>query len=163
MRRRAAGYPPAVTTLADLRAASRDALEALYRDAPLGPRPRGRFRGQALLRLDSPLTRTLRGDLLLAPFERAPFGVDFTRAAWFFFRPWLRLGRFRIEPGRSRWRDAEVFRLEYDVSRLPRPIRGRLYDEIKPLSEALCLGIGGLNAGRGEGDLFFFALEQSGD
>ncbi|MFW6067010.1 MAG: hypothetical protein ACOC97_01635 [Myxococcota bacterium] len=31
---------------------------------------------------------------------------------------------------------------------------------MKPLSGRLLLGIGGINAGRDEGDHFFFALEQ---
>jgi hypothetical protein len=33
-----------------------------------------------------------------------------------------------------------------------------LYDEVKMLSPSLCLGIGGINAARGRGDHFFFAL-----
>jgi hypothetical protein len=38
------------------------------------------------------------------------------------------------------------------------PRLGLLYDEVKPLSEDLCLGMGGVNRGPGEGELFFFAL-----
>jgi len=150
-----------MTTLADLRASSLDALEELYRGGAIGPRPRGRFRGRVLCRVDSRLAKSKSGTAILLPFERAAFGIDFDRSVWFFVRPWLRIGRFRVEVGPSRWRDAEVLRLEYDVSRLPRPIRGFLYDEVKPLSDTLCLGLGGINAGRGKGDLFFFALEAS--
>jgi hypothetical protein len=36
-----------------------------------------------------------------------------------------------------------------------------LYDEVKPLSRDACLGIGGVNAGRGAGDHFFFVLERT--
>ena len=149
-------------TPTELRACSLAALETLYRDAPIGPRPGGRFRGQVLTRVDSRLARSRRGGAILAPFEHAAFGIDFASATWFFFRPWVRIGRFRMERGSSRWRDAEVFKLEYDVSRLPRPVRGLLYDEVKPLSETLCLGLGGINAEAGEGDLFFFALQPDG-
>jgi len=152
-------YAPGMPMLTDLRESSLASLEALYRIAPIGPRPRGRFRGHVVAHVDSPLARSRSGAVILASFEHVPFGIDFTSCTWFFFRPWLRIGRFRMEFGRSRWRDAEVLRLEYDVSRLPRPVRGSLYDEVKPLSETLCLGLGGINAGPGKGDLFFFALE----
>jgi hypothetical protein len=60
--------------------------------------------------------------------------------------------------GRSRWRDTETVRLHYEVSRLPGPVRAVLYDEVKVLSPSLCLGIGGINAARGRGDHFFYAL-----
>lgn len=150
-----------MTSLAELRSSSLASLEEMYRAAPMGPPPRGRMRGHVLARVESRLAKSLKGALILAPFARAPFGVDFTNATWFFVRPWLRMGRFRTELGRSRWRDADVLRLEYDVSRLPRPVRNFLYDEVKPLGDALCLGLGGINAPRGDGDLFFFALESS--
>jgi len=149
-------YAGAMATLTELREGSLAALEALYRDAPMGPRPTGLFRGQALARVDGPLARSARGAAILAPFAHLPFGIDFASATWFFVGPWLRMGRFRIDRGRSRWRDAEVLRLEYDVSRLPRPVRGMLYDELKPLDATLCLGLGGINAV--DGDVFFFAL-----
>jgi hypothetical protein len=35
-----------------------------------------------------------------------------------------------------------------------------LYDEVKPLSADLLLGLGGVNAETGEGDHFFFTLER---
>jgi hypothetical protein len=147
-----------MATLAALCESSLAALEDLYRVAPLGPRPRGRFRGRVLARVDGPLAQSWRGRAIVAPFAHLPFGIDFTSAVWFFVRPWMRMGRFRMERGRSRWRDAEVLRLEYDGSHLPHAVRGLLYDEVKPLDDRLCLGLGGINAGVGTGDLFFFAL-----
>lgn len=145
--------------LNDLRGRSLGALEDMYRAAPLAPMPRGLFRGRVLMPVDSPLARSARGRMTLMPFARTPiWGIDFTRHAWFFVSPRYRIGRFRAELGPSRWRDADVLRLTYDVSRLPHLIRRGLYDEIKPLGEGLCLGLGGLNAERGAGDLFFFEL-----
>lgn len=144
--------------ITDLRGLSLGALEELYRTAPLGPMPRGAFRGEVLMPVDSRFARSVRGRMVLMPFARAPFGIDFAEKTWFFFSPRARIGRFRAELGPSRWRDTDVLRLEYDVSRLPRPIRRVLYDEVKPLSEGVCLGLGGANAGRDAGDLFFFAL-----
>ena len=46
-----------------------------------------------------------------------------------------------------------------------RPLRGRLrrallYDEVKPLSDRLCLGIGGLDLTGEPGEMFFFGLER---
>jgi hypothetical protein len=147
------------TTIRALRESSLEELEELYRDAAVGPIPSGRFRGEALCRVGSPFARSAAVTLMLTPFERLPFGVDFTTSTWFFVDARARIGRFRVEPGRSRWRDTETLRLRYDVSRLP--IRGLLYDEVKPLGQGLCLGLGGINAETGRGDLFFFALEAS--
>jgi hypothetical protein len=148
-----------MTTMQALRGSSVDALERLYRDAPLTPsllRP-GVFRGEALGRVSTRFAQTTLVTALLVPFERVPFGVDFATRVWFFVHPRLRVGHFRVEPGRSRWRDTETLQLHYDVSRLP--LRGVLYDEVKPLTETLCLGLGGMNFAKGRGDLFFFALE----
>lgn len=138
-----------------LRTASLEELEKLYREAPLRPVPARVFRGEVLHRIDAPFARTKTGRAVITPFERVPFGVDFEACAWFFVHPRLRVGRFRLEQGRSRWRDTQTQQLHYDVSRLP--FRGTLYDEVKPLSDTLCLGLGGLN--REAGDLFFFLLE----
>jgi len=149
---------PGVTTLADLRASSLDRLEELFRAAPIGPPPHRRLHGEVLCRVDSRLARSREGAAVLLPFQRLPFGVDFASRTWFFVDPRLRTGHFRLEQQRSRWRDTEVLALHYDVSRLPRRIRDRLYDEIKPLADDLWLGLGGLNAPVGDGDLFFFAL-----
>jgi len=132
-------------------------LEALYQDSAVGPVPAGRFRGQALHRVDTRFARSLTATALLVPFERLPFGIDFDARRWFFLRLPTGLGHFRIEPGRSRWRATDTLKLIYDVSRLP--LRGLLYDEVKPLSDTLCLGLGGLNRGAGTGELFYFLLE----
>jgi hypothetical protein len=137
-------------------------LETLFATTPLGPEPRGCFRGRVLRYVDSPgarrpLVRAL--DWLL--FEAPPFGVDFDRGVWWFVRPPLAAGRFALSRERSRWRDTDTLALRYSRSRLPRPIRDLLYDEIKPIDDQQCLGIGGINAERGAGDHFFFELRRS--
>lgn len=134
-------------------------LEALYAVRRVVTVPRARYRGVFLAWLDAPGTaRPVTHFVQWLGFRVLPFGVDFTRNCWFFFHPALGAGRFTAEPGRSRWRDTDAVRLEYAVSRLPDPLRRVLYDEVKPLSASLCLGIGGTNAPRGRGDDFFFAL-----
>lgn len=147
---------------ADLQGLSLDELESIYVEPRPVAVPTGRYRGTYLARLDTPGARRRRNRLMaFVGFELLPFGVDFTRQLWFFARSWLRVGRFEPRVERSRWRETDTVALHYDVSRLPRRIRTVLYDEVKPLSPTLCLGIGGLNAGPGAGDLFFFALEQT--
>ena len=107
--------------------------------------------------------------LLHLAFRATPFGIDFESRLWFFNSPirrpdsrprlpLVKMGRFESVVGPSRWRDTDTVRLHYERSALPRPIRALLYDEVKPLSEDLCLGIGGTNAARGRGDCFWFAL-----
>ena len=149
------------TTLDDLRRASLDELEALFR-APREPRrPAGCYRGHHLVRLDNVGARDPAiwlGQTL--GFRLFPFGVDFDLDHWFFFHPRLAAGRFTASIGPSRWRDTEAVTLHYGVSRLPRWVRGALYDEVQPLSDRLILGLGGTNAERGLGDHFFFALER---
>lgn len=137
-----------------------DELERTYRDMPAGPPPAGLYRGRFLRWLDTPGSPKwhLRAIESLL-FERTRFGVDFERRLWWFVRPGLRAGRFVASQGPSRWRPADTLRLEYAVSWLP--IRALLYDEIKPLTADLCLGLGGVNAERGEGDHFFFSLARS--
>lgn len=147
-------------TVDSLRSCTLAELERIFREAPLGPRPSGRFEGEVLHRVDAAATRPTPERWVIVPFERLRFGIDFDRRVWFFVHPRLRVGRFRVEAGRSRWRDAKTLRLRYDVSRLP--VRGHLYDEVKPLSADLCLGLGGLERGEGEGDLFFFLLRRAG-
>lgn len=139
----------------ELRGSSLEALEQIYRDVPVGPAPSTLFRGQVLKPIDTAFARSRTGWAVTLPFERLPFGIDFARGAWFFGHPQLQAGHFRISPGRSRWRATQTLQLHYDVSRLP--FRGVLYDEVKPLSDTLALGLGGLN--RDAGDLFFFVLE----
>lgn len=89
-----------------------------------------------------------------------PFGVDFDRNLWFFVSPRIRVGRFRIAVGRSRWRDSTVVRLHYDVSALPVRVKSWLYDEVVPIDAHRWLGIGGVNAPAGRGEQFFFLLER---
>jgi hypothetical protein len=149
----------ALSGLEELLRASRPELEEIYASRPMGPTPGGRFRGVFLCFLDNdgaarPSTRAI--DSLL--FRAVPFGVDFGSRRWWFVDPRVQAGRFDAEAGPSRWRDTDTLRLRYGASRLPGPIRSYLYDEVKPLSEDLCLGIGGVDAERGEGDHFFFAL-----
>jgi hypothetical protein len=147
--------------LSDLTACPLSELEALYRECPAGPVPSGTFRGAVLCALDTPgARRPFYRAVDWAMFEVPAWGIDFDARRWWFVRPGFRIGHFEVVRGRSRWRPAETLQLRYDVSRLPRPIRRSLYDEIKPLNENLCLGLGGINAEAGEGDHFFFALAR---
>ena len=143
--------------LDELRAMSLDELESLYEKAPMEPEPSGRTRGVVLRYLASvPWVRAL--DWLM--FGAPPFGVDFETRTWWFFQPRFRLGHFLASVGPSRWRETRTMRLNYCVSLLPEPVRVFLYDEIKPIGDGLCLGIGGVNRERGEGEHFFFALKS---
>lgn len=138
-------------------------LEALWLEPVELPPPRGVYRGEVLQRIDTPAARRplWRVGQRLG-FELTPFGIDFDRRLWFFFSPRLAIGRFVADPGPSRWRDTDAIRLRYHVSRLPRLVRRALYDEVKPLSERRMMGIGGVNAGPGVGERFFFSLERVG-
>ena len=136
-------------------------LEALWtRPVDMSP-PRGVYRGHTLLRIDHATSRRplWRFSERLG-FVWIPFGVDFDRRLWFFFTPPVAMGRFQAEVGQSRWRGTTAISLRYARSRLPRFVRDVLYDEVKPLTERLVLGIGGINEGRGDGEHFFFALEK---
>jgi hypothetical protein len=139
-------------------------LEARYASAPLGPPPRGLFRGRHLGRIpDRKVPYVVPIDRVL--FEWMTFGIRFAdddSGRWWFMRPGLAAGRFDQSPGPSRWRDTQTRRLVYHRSRLPRPVRGMLYDEVKMLDTDRGLGIGGLNRGRGEGDFFFYSIERIG-
>jgi hypothetical protein len=153
-----AGASDAVT-LERLRLCSLAELEALYSTPrPVGV-PNGILRGVHLAWLDTGARHPVLRLLLYLGFRLTPFGIDFTAHRWFFFHRRLAAGRFTADVGASRWRDTDTVRLCYDVSRLPGPLRAWLYDEVKPLSSTLCLGIGGINAPRGRGDHFFFALQ----
>jgi hypothetical protein len=146
-------------TLARLRRCTLAELEALYTTPRPVNVPTGIFRGIHLAWLDTPGARhPVIRPLQHLGFRLAPFGIDFTTHCWFFFQPRLAVGRFTADVGASRWRDTDTVRLCYDVSRLPGWLRGLLYDEVKPLSPTLCLGLGGINAPRLHGDHFFFAL-----
>lgn len=147
--------------MTELDGLSIEELERLYAHEGAFDVPEGRFVGRVLGRLDNRGARRLRWRASQVPmFEWLPFGVDFDRARWFFVSPSVRVGRFDARIERSRWRDTEVVTLRYERSRLPRAITSILYDEVKPLSDELLLGLGGVNAEAGEGDHFFFALRR---
>jgi hypothetical protein len=138
---------------------SLDELERAFAFGEPAPLPRGLVRGRFLGFLDSPGAQRMHVramDTLL--FRALRWGIDFDVGRWWFERPGLAAGRFRAVLGRSRWRDTNVFQLHYDVSRLP--LHGALYDEVKPLADGRILGLGGLNAPRGDGDHFFFDLRS---
>lgn len=148
-------------TLDDLQRAGLVDLERLYATPSPCDLPRGCYRGVVLRRLRNRAAQRLGNRLILRlGFETFPFGVDFRTRCWYFFDPRYQIGRFRPEPHRSRWRESEVIGLHYEVSALPGFVRTRLYDEVKPLNDRLCLGIIGLNFDRGEGDLSFIALQR---
>lgn len=150
-------------SLARLRRCTLAELEVLYVAERPVAMPTGCYRGVHLAWLDTPGARhPVIRPLQHLGFRVTPFGVDFTAHRWFFFHRRLGVGRFTARVGPSRWRDTNTIRLHYDPSRLPGPLRALLYDEIKPLSSTLCLGIGGINAPRGRGDHFFFALDACG-
>ncbi len=146
-------------TLFELQRCGLAELEALYVEQRPIRLPAGCYRGVHLAWLDTPGSRhPVIRPLQYLGFRLAPFGIDFSGGRWFFFHRSLAIGRFIAQPGPSRWRATDTVCLYYDVSRLPRSLRTLLYDEVKPLSTSLCLGIGGINAPRGRGDHFFFAL-----
>jgi len=146
--------------LSDLKTLDLSELEELYESVGEIEVPTGIFRGTLLNWLPVPEGQApLLRPLIWLGFDLSPFGVDFDARRWFFlFERSPRVGRFEPVVARSRWRDTEAVRLHYEVSRLPRFLRSNLYDEVKPLSDRLCLGIGGVNADRGKGEQFFFAL-----
>ena len=136
-------------------------LESLFIAEPHAAVPTGCYRGTYLARLQTPGARARWNRFVeYVGFEAMPFGVDFRSCSWFFFFQQLQLGHFRPEVCPSRWRTTEVVALHYGTSKLPAPIRGVLYDEVKPLTPTVCLGLGGMNAERGQGDHFFFALKR---
>ncbi len=146
-------------TLDDLRQADLATLESIYAsDTPVAV-PHGCYRGVYLRSLATDDARLLGNRVMvLGGFRALPFGIDFDSRCWWFGVPRARIGRFEPVTGSSRWRQASVLQLHYDVSRLPPVVRRHLYDEVKPLDQGLCLGIGGLERPEGRGALFFFAL-----
>ena len=139
----------------------RDELESTFTSSSRPSVPSGIYRGRFLTFVDSAGARRARLRLMVnLGFRALPFGVDFDRRLWFWFGTALAMGRFEPRVQRSRWRDGEVVALHYDRSRLPRMVRRHLYDEIVPLGRDRILGLGGINAERDRGDLFFFALER---
>lgn len=150
-------------TLDHLRRSSLRDLERLYVQPGSSGVPEGVFRGVHLSWIPETVARRRVWQALVWPgFKLLPYGVDFDRQRWFFLHAGLRIGRFAPRPGRSRWRDCDTVCLEYHDSRLPAPLRSILYDEVKPLSETLCLGLAGLDFPTGRGDMFFFGLERIG-
>jgi len=145
--------------LDDLKCSDTKALERLYQTHIQAPSPTGRFDGIFLCRLDEPGNRRplYWGS---KAFEFVPFGIDFDTCCWYFFHNKLQSGKFRTETAPSRWRDSEVIKLHYDTSHLPSFVKNVLYDEVKPLSEDLCIALGGFNQEEGNGDQFFFALKR---
>lgn len=147
--------------LANLARMSLQELETLYTGQSPAELPWGRFEGKLLRWHSAPEARhPVWRPMLAAMFQLAPFGVDFDRRCWFFVNQRMRTGRFEVSLGASKWRPTQAFRLRYDASGLPRSVRGLLYDELKPLSEDLCLGIGGLNLSGQPAAVFFFGLER---
>jgi len=148
-------------TLDELRGMSERHLDSVYRRrVELAP-PRGVYRGHVLSWIDHETSqRPLWRWSERFGFSWTPFGVDFDRRLWFFWSTRLAMGRFEPRVHRSRWRDTDTVGLHYEVSRLPAFVRSVLYDEVKPLSERWLIGIGGINAGAGVGDHFYFALER---
>jgi len=143
----------------DIKGLSLEALEALYNTRTALIPLAGQFDGIFLQRLDEPGKRR---PLYLGSraFEFIPFGIDFDTCHWYFLHPVFQIGKFRTEIAPSRWRDCDTVKLHYDVSKLPSKIKNVLYDEVKPLSASLYLGLGGFNQETGFGDQFFFALHK---
>jgi len=133
----------------ELRGADASDLEKLYRDVGVSRVPRGIFAGRHLAWVETrdPTAPLLRPVLELF-FRRLEFHIDFDRSQWFWFARSLGVGHFSPSIGPSRWRDTETIRM--------------LYDEVKPLSDDLGLGLGGISRRRGEGERFFFALRRIG-
>ncbi len=144
-----------------LRGLAHAELEALYLGPLAEPPPSGLYQGAFLGFLDNPgarRTHTRVVDTLLFRWTR--FGIDFDRRLWWFVDPRLAAGRFRTSIGPSQWRVTETVRLHYEDSLLPGPVRNLLYDEVKPLPDGRVLGLGGLDAGPGQGDHFWFELRS---
>ncbi|MFO0556440.1 MAG: hypothetical protein U0269_00335 [Polyangiales bacterium] len=137
-------------------------LDALYIQSPLRPLPRGMFKGRVLRWL--PPARLLRNAgfvfLEVVGFELLPWGIDFDSTKWWVGAKFLQGGYFSPIEGASRWRPTECVQLRYDKDPLPFA-RRYLYDEVKPLSDELCLGIGGINADKGIGDHFYYLLQRA--
>ena len=147
--------------LTDLQQMSLGQLEELYLQPAEVEVPIGVFKGHHLAWNEEVASRNrLLRPVIHLGFKALPYGVDFDQRRWFFLDSGITVGKFEPRIGPSRWRETETVCLEYHVSRLPGLLRKKLYDEVKPLSGSLCLGFGGLNAPRGRGDIFFFALER---
>ena len=94
-----------------------DEMEELYA-GPLGEAPVGVTVGRFIGFLDTVGGREPRNRAVhTLLFRWPPCGVDFERRRWWLVRPRLLVARFTVTAGPSRWRDAEVLRLEYGASR----------------------------------------------
>ncbi len=149
--------------LKELKSKTLNELEELYREDRPVDVPAGIYRG-TILRWFPKTEAEPRWSRPLSwlGFDLAPFGVDFDKRRWFFwFDRAPRFGHFNPVVGQSFWyKDALTLQLHYETSRLPDAIKSTLYDEVKPISEDLCLGIGGLNPRANPFRIFFFALEK---
>ena len=137
-------------------AASLGELERIYATAPLAPLPGGVWRGRWLhdLRMSAPAKLVAH-----ALFRWPTFGLDLDAYTWWFGRPDRVASRYEPVVGRSRWRDAEVVRLDYRRT-MPWPMRAVIYDELKPLSDDCVLGIGGMNGTGSHGAWVYFVLQR---
>lgn len=150
-----------IHSLSTLQGMSLAELESLYEHAATREWAPGLYRGHYLVDIGAPKSRPLAKHLITEiGFRYTPFWIDHHQQKWAFFHPRLAAGHYRVSLGASRWRDTECCRMDYASSRLPQAVKTHLYDEVKPLSDELCLGIGGFNAGEGVGDYFFFALQR---
>jgi hypothetical protein len=151
----------AIYSLDQLTGAPLAVLEDIYRDSsPVDWQP-GLWRGHFLAMLTPEGLRGIAVKWITAiAVTRAPFWIDNDECLWCFGSPDVGIGRFRPEPGPSRWRDTPTVCLNYQPSRLPGLVRRELYDEVKPLTPDLCLCISGINDGPGRGEMFFFALTR---
>jgi hypothetical protein len=148
-------------SLDDLRRLSPAELEDLYCRDESVEQPHGCWAGKLLCWLDSPESKNwFYRPALAAMFQYSPFGIDFDEKCWYFWSRNLKTGRFTASVGPSLWRPTQTVVLRYEVSRLPGPVKSLLYDEVKPISNRLCLGMGGINLSGRPGEIFIFGLER---
>ncbi|MCG8672088.1 MAG: hypothetical protein MI867_21970 [Pseudomonadales bacterium] len=143
-------------TLQDLKQSSITELDQYFSAASLDFIMSGQYRGVFIKRLDRLGARKPLYYVSFS-FEFVPFGIDFDTNKWFFMNSKLQAGYFQLDVGPSRWRDTTAYRMHYEESEVPWFVKNKLYDEVKPLSSDLALGIGGVNRDEG-GDHFYFAL-----
>jgi hypothetical protein len=149
----------------ELRRMSLEELEELYVGDQETQIPAGVFKGKVLRWFPVPPgEHVLMRPLLWLWFGVTPFGVDFDKDRWFFFFDQSpRIGHFTPRIGPSRWYpSAETIQLHYQISRLPEGFKANLYDEVRPLTDTTCLGVGGINTHEGAKREFFFVLERFG-
>ncbi|MCB9555289.1 MAG: hypothetical protein H6707_04240 [Deltaproteobacteria bacterium] len=143
-------------TIEHLRCASAERLEAIYAAPHSAPAPSGLYRCIDLG--PTPANGARWAKLAVTLFFQLELAIDFDRRCWLIGPCRWATGEFSLPCQPSRWRATETYCFDYRETRLPEPIRCLLYDEVKPLTEGLCLGLGGINADAGRGDLRYFAL-----